>query len=416
MLVKGYKKITILVVLIFSIFANGFHISTVHAADPGTAQKLQTAIDSASTYVNNNQVDNNPYADWNAVALKKAGKSISSYYLNHDQQLVQSNQISSITDYERTTLGVLAAGGNPGNFNGTNLLEHIYNGDANAQINGVLFALIALDSANFDIPSNATWTREKLKNSLVSTQLQDGGWPGYYGTSDIDTTAMVLTALAPYESDAVMKKAIDSGLSFIQTNKSKIDNSSTASQVIIALSALGIDANSEPYVNNGTGLVDLLFTFQISDGGFTWKYVKDGGWSDSSDPFSTDQAFRGLVAYQLYLNKKGSLYNLPIYTNNSPVSTSNTQVETSGIQPTQQPTQHPTQAVQPNNSGGDQVQTVSTNNKTSTTNSTNNNGNTVQSGQLLPNTATNTENIIFTGFLLLITGVTLYYFNRRREA
>lgn len=57
-------------------------------------------------------------------------------------------------------MGALAAGEDPTNIEGYNLVQAIYNGNVTKQgLNGVAYALIALDSANFEVPSSAKWTR-----------------------------------------------------------------------------------------------------------------------------------------------------------------------------------------------------------------------------------------------------------------
>jgi LPXTG-motif cell wall-anchored protein len=343
------------------------------AVKPISVLKIQESIDSASKYVLKNQV-----GDWEAIALHKAGKQLPSSYLQdvNEQILKRKGKFNKITDYERYTLGILAAGGNPTNVAGYNLVASIYNGDVTKQgLNGVFYGLIALDSANFEIPENAKWTREKLVSHLIEKQNQDNGW-SWDGskTSDIDTTAMVLTSLAPYKDQANVKIAIDAAVQYLssQYQTGKINNSSTASQVVIGLSALGIDSNSKLFTKDSASLIAYLLSFQNKDGGFDWQ----GG--DLSDVFSTGQTLQAIVAYQLQQNGKGSLYELSLQSNNTGQTQPGKGTESDS---------------------GEKISDESH-----------------QDGLPLPNTATNSYNYLLVGILLLLIGAALFMLDKRKKA
>ncbi|SFB13490.1 LPXTG-motif cell wall anchor domain-containing protein [Bacillus sp. cl95] len=321
----------------------------------------------------------NPIGDWEAIALKQAGKEIPTTYLETLKKLIKdkNGRFSRITDYERYTLGILAAGGNPTNIEGFNLVKSIYEGNVTKQgLNGVAYGLIALDSTNFEVPQTAKWTKLKLITELLNKQNADGGW-SWDGsvTSDSDTTSMVLTALAPHKEETGIQASIDKGTVFLadQFTAGKIDNSSTASQIVIALSALGLDANETKYTKaDGTSVMEYLLSFQNADGGFDWQ----GG--DVSDTFSTSQGIQAVVAYQLMLNGKGSLYNLPL-------SLVKNETVTPAPKPVEQPQKHTDKAA------GDKA------------------------GHRLPNTATNDYNVLAFGILLMMIGV-FYFTIQRRKA
>jgi LPXTG-motif cell wall-anchored protein len=333
---------------------------TAEPAKTGTATKemIQKALNGTSQYVLKNQV-----TDWEAIALKQAGKSIPLIYLENAKKLVKekNGHFSKITDTERHVLGILAAGADPTTIEGYNLVKSIYNGNVTKQgLNGVAYALIALDSANFQVPNSAIWTRQKLENQLLEKQNKDGGWTWEGSTtSDPDTTAMVLTALAPYKNQVNVKTKVNSAVQFLSKKflDGKIDNSSTAAQVVIALSALNIDANGALFTKENSSLMNFLLSFQNTDGGFDWQ----GG--DKSDIFSTEQGVQALAAYKLKLEGKGSLYHLP-------------------LQVTQQQ-----QVVKKPAS---------------------------QQGHPLPNTATNSLNLLTIGMLLVLIGFIFYAMQKKR--
>ncbi len=332
--------------------------------------ELQKAIDRATDYTLKNQV-----GEWDVIALKQAGKTIPATYLANTTQQIAEKQgkFSRITDTERYLLGVLAAGGDPTNVSGYNLVELVYNGNVAKQgLNGVAYALIALDSAQFPVPDTAQWTREKLISQLLEKQNADGGW-AWDGstTSDVDSSAMILAALAPYKDRKDAKAKIDAAVQYLskQYLAGKINNSSSAAQTVIALSSLGIDANGTLFAKDGTSLPKYLLSFQNTDGGFDWQ----GG--DKSDSFSTSQPFEALVAYQLMRNGKGLLYHLPLAASNPAVKTA------------------PASAAQatPITKAQDK-----------------------QEGYALPDTATNAGNLILIGIGLMLIGA-VYYIGRLRK-
>jgi LPXTG-motif cell wall-anchored protein len=336
---------------------------------------IKKAIDSASQYVTKQKI-----GDWEAISLKQLGKPIPAGYLESVKQTVKDKQgkFHSITDAERYTMGILAAGGDPTNIVGYNLVGAIYNGDVTKQgLNGVAYALIALDSATFKVPDTAVWTREKLVKQLLDKQNKDGGWTWDITstTSDLDTTAMVLTALAPYKNQTGAKASVESAIKYItaQFAASKINNSSTAAQIIIALSALGIDANSTQFAVNNMSLVQYLLNFQNNSGVAS---LRGGfGYTDTnSDPFSTAFGIQALAAYNLFKEGKGSLYTLPLAQQKTETN------PTKNVQPSTQPAKE------------------------------------TNAGHLLPDTATNSFNLVIFGLIILLLGMALFIVRNQRKA
>ncbi|MFJ5712910.1 DUF4430 domain-containing protein [Neobacillus sp. NPDC093127] len=338
---------------------------------------LQAAVDAVSQYVLKSQI-----GEWEAVALKQAGKTIPASYLEAVKALVKEREgkFTRITDTERYVLGILAAGGDPTNIEGYDLVQAIYNGNVTKQgLIGVSYALIALDSAEFSVPADALWTQDKLVNYLAERQNADGGWAwDESATSDIDTTAMIVTALAPYRNQAGIKEKVDASIEYLaaQYKAAKIDNSSTAAQVIIALSALGMDANASLFASDNSSLFQYFLSFQNADGGFDWQ----GG--DVSDVFTTSQAFQALVAYQLFAQGKGSLYHLPLVAEQTP------DVES--------PEAESPQVEEPSIEKEKPEETVK--------------------GHTLPNTAANMYNLLALGLFLMMAGSVIYMKQRKRKS
>ncbi|KAA0550310.1 DUF4430 domain-containing protein [Bacillus sp. BGMRC 2118] len=373
---------------------------------PVSLEEVQNSVDSVTSYILANNL-----GEWEAISLRQAGKTIPASYLENIKKVIKEKQgkFNKATDTQRYTLGILAAGGNPLNIEGYNLIEAIYNGDLTKQgLNGVAYGLIALDSANFEVPQSAKWTREKLVNHLIENQNTDGGWSwDGSSTSDLDTTGMVLSALAHYNEQPNVKEPIENAVSYLSTQykAGKINNSSTAAQIVIGLSALGIDSAGASFTmdqatannvstqatSNVDNLISYLLSFQNSDGGFDWQ----GG--DTSDSFSTAQGVQGLVAYQLFLQGKGSLYNLQINGEN-PETDDGTLPGENPTSPVEQPTSPLEQPTTKDDTAGNKSNTIN------------------ETGKKLPNTATNSYTYLLAGVLLLFLGLVIHFVNRRNNA
>ncbi|RDU36863.1 hypothetical protein DRW41_09160 [Neobacillus piezotolerans] len=335
------------------------------------ADRVASDLNGTIAYVSKNK----QLGEWEAIALKQAGKPIPDAYLKEVAKKVadRKGQFRNITDYERYTLGILAAGGNPENFGGYNLVKGIYTGDFSRQgLNGAAYGLIALDSADFFIPADAKWTPEKLKAHLVANQGGDGGWAlDSQAGSDPDTTSMVLTALSPYKDEPAVKPAIDKALEYLKNlfASGKVDSSPATAQAVIALSALGLDANSGIITADGKTLLGYLASFRHGDGGFAWKV------GDEPDALSTAQGVQALVAYQLYKDEKGSLYKFAL----DPSAGANPAIENKDSEKGQ---------------GG----TVK------------------EEGHRLPDTATNVYSLLALGIALLASGGIMWSVARRKRA
>jgi hypothetical protein len=259
--------------------------------------------------------------NWPHIGLGRLGlyDGLDDYLSETEKYISQEWQSASrkVTNLERIVLTVGAAKGNPRDFGGRDLIAEICNfPDIEAQgLNGPVFALIALDSGNYEIPVAAKWTREKLLDIILSRQLPDGGFSlnGSGGRAP-DITAMTLQALAPYNKagrqdvQAVVKKALTalSGLQDAQGGYRSwgTSNSESAAQALIALCSLGIDPDADSrFIKNGHTLTENLLTFRAADGGF--KHVADG----KSNNMASEQALIALASYVRFKDQSTALYD-----------------------------------------------------------------------------------------------------------
>ncbi len=179
-------------------------------------------------------------------------------------------------------------------------------------INGPVWALIALDSNNYQTTDSTI--RQQCIDYLLSKQTPDGGWAMSGSTADPDMTAMTIQALARYTDDSKVKEAVDKGinaLSLLQNDKGGYSswgtvNSESIAQVIVACTALGINPDTdERFVKNGNSTVDALLTFYDSDSKM-FKHTAD----TAGNAMATDQSIYALAAYNRYINGQTSLYDM----------------------------------------------------------------------------------------------------------
>ena len=157
-------------------------------------------------------------------------------------------------------------------------------------------------------------SKRSVKEKVLSLSLDDGGWAVTGKVSDVDVTAMAITALSPfYPEDPVVKQAIDRALELLSDRQQPegdfasygISNPESTAQVLIALCSLGIDwRQDERFIQNGNTLLDGIARYELEDGSYTHQL---GGESNRN---ATVQVFCAMVAARHYEMGKGSLYLL----------------------------------------------------------------------------------------------------------
>lgn len=160
------------------------------------------------------------------------------------------------------------------------------------------------------------WTADggytEYSRLILARQNPDGGWSLGGGASDPDLTAMALQALAKYRSRTDVSAAVDAGLSCLsqlqQENGAFLswdaESSEAVSQVLVALTELGLSPDDARFVKNGQTLEDVLLRFAQSDGSFA--HTPDG----RGDLLASTQAFYALAAVQRAREGKTTLYDM----------------------------------------------------------------------------------------------------------
>ncbi|WFD10708.1 PQQ-binding-like beta-propeller repeat protein [Tepidibacter hydrothermalis] len=262
--------------------------------------EIKEAIRKTSTYLQRKPGT----SDWAAVALNSVDEDISQNYLKKLEQEIKEDGVGNlVTDYERTALAVVSAGGDPTNFADIDLIDEIVNyKDFSQGINAAVWGLIAVDGCNAVIDNNAKYDREYLVDYILNNMSGDGWAFGGGSTPDADMTGMGLYALAPYKDDPKVKEAGEIALKWLSENQLSNGtfgswgsvNSESCSQAVIGITSWGIDPQGSEFTKSGGNAVTGLLNYQVENGMF--KHI------DSPDPgMATHQGLQALGALKEYM-------------------------------------------------------------------------------------------------------------------
>lgn len=224
-----------------------------------------------------------------------------------------------ITDNERIVLALTAIGKDPANVGGENLLKALQNKDimkvtdtSNTDINGLVMGLLALNSRNYT--SDTSW----LVQAVLEQQNKDGSWRASADTKpvgDVDMTAMALQALAPYYKDGgneTVNTAVEKALNWLSGKyRSGYDSSESCAQVVIALSALNLDANTDARFTKTVegktlSVLGNLLQYRVAEnGGFKHQFA-----DKAVNEMATEQALCAMAAYARFTEKANALYDM----------------------------------------------------------------------------------------------------------
>lgn len=276
------------------------------------------------------------FGEWAVLGLVRAGVELSDAYIQayYDKVVayVKANIGSDgilrkpddkntpvITDNERIILALTAIGKDPANVGGENLLKALQNKDimkvtdtSNTDINGLIMGLLALNSRNYT--SDTSW----LVQAVLAQQNEDGSWRASADTKsvgDVDMTAMALQALAPYYKDGgneTVNTAVERALNWLSGKyQSGYDSSESCAQVVIALSALNLDANTDARFTKTVegktlSVLGNLLQYRVAEnGGFKHQFA-----DKAVNEMATEQALCAMAAYARFTEKANALYDM----------------------------------------------------------------------------------------------------------
>jgi prenyltransferase beta subunit len=312
--------------------------ANIFAAEPNLKWDMDKAIEDTGKYLLKT-VKAPTYGavggDWTVLALARSGLKLpdnyaDNYYRNIERILIDKGgelHRNKYSEYSRVILSLTAIGKEPSDIAGFNMLARLSDIDniKKQGINGPIYALIALDSLSYEVPESsdaATQTdRDLLIKSILERELPGGGFNLSGSSADADVSSAVLQAFSNYQHRVDVKDATERCLSFLSSVQAKKggfsglttggeENAESVAQVIIALTALGIDpATDTRFIKiDSDGIeynpLDALMGFRNEDG--SYRHIEGG----ETDIMATEQAMMAVVSYQRMIGEEKPLFNM----------------------------------------------------------------------------------------------------------
>lgn len=303
---------------------------------------VESKIKNTAKYMENtvtNPLVGSVGGEWNILGLARSNTKVADsyyekYYKNLEKTLIEKDgklHRVKYTEYSRVILALSSIGKDIKNVAGYDLTVPLADFDTLIKqgINGPIFALIAFDSKNYEIPIieefKTQTTRDILIDYILNREIAGGGWALAESASiaDSDITGMAIQSLTPYYDRPQVKQAVDRAISHLSkiqesngaySNGSSVNLESTA-QVILALSGMGIDPhNDKRFIKNGNSAIEGLLDFSITSGGF--YHIKANGTDTGgakpgqADGMATEQGMYAMVAYDRFTKDQNRLYDM----------------------------------------------------------------------------------------------------------
>ncbi len=258
--------------------------------------------------------------EWAVLGLARSGVDIPdeyfrTYYNNAEKYIRNCNGIldeRKYTEYSRVVIALSSIGADATNIAGYNLITPLLDFEKTVWqgLNGPIWALIALDSADYQ----DSQIRSKYISYLLEHELSGGGWAlsETQKTPDADITAMAITALSRYRDNQNVASAINRALDRLSAMQNKnggftsydSGNAESCAQALVAISSMGIPYTDPMFVKNGKTLLDSLLSFYTDEKGFS--HTKGG----EINLMSTEQALYALAAVKRASNNESSLFDM----------------------------------------------------------------------------------------------------------
>ena len=246
-------------------------------------------------------------SEWYAIGLSAyyGGLDLSGYGSTLSSYL-SKNTISSPVSRQRCALALIACKMQNDPFVFATAKDSVGN-------LGIMSYIFGLELSNNG--AAVSISKDDIISELLSLKNSDGGWSVSSGNSDVDVTAMALTALAPHKGEQRVSSAVNDGLSFLSSKQLSsggfssygTESTESSAQVIVALTAISINPKTDSrFLKNGNSVFSALSKFRLSDGSFCHAM---GG---SSNGTATVQAFYSLVALWRYEHGLPSLFDLSV--------------------------------------------------------------------------------------------------------
>ncbi len=291
-------------------------------ANAAEEDAVQTVLTATGDYMDSlgAPVAGSTGGEWMVLGFARSGRDVASSYYDSVVSLVQEKMdengrlhATKCTINCRYIIALTAIGKDVTDVGGCDLLRGLNDLGyiKKTGVTGAIWTLLAFDSGNYPMPDGID--RATLVDTILGFETPSGGWANSGSKPDPDVTAMALQALAPYRDQEAVTASIDRALDVLsQMQNTDGDfvgdygaSSESNAQVVVALSALGIDANTDSrFVKNGISAIDALLRFALDDGGF--RHILSG----KRDGIATEQGYYALVAYTRFKAGQTPLYDM----------------------------------------------------------------------------------------------------------
>ncbi len=180
-----------------------------------------------------------------------------------------------------------------------------------------IWMLFAGEQKTYELTAEqVTSAIDKIEQNMNEDGLLFGSYAGQVYT-DIDSTGWALAAIAPFTRDeadtfgvkektTLMSEKMIAALSTNQGENGSYGNTYTDASVICGLCGYGINPESdERFIKGETSLAAAIMSYLNTDKtGFT------SGYSTDTDSWATEQAFRALLAIEMYINGDCAPFNI----------------------------------------------------------------------------------------------------------
>ena len=283
---------------------------------------LSNGADSVQEWIDGSLSENaGMSSEWYILSLCQSTDSDFTKYESALISYLESHKISASSTKQKYALCLAGIGSTNG------YISHVMETTVGEQ--GIMSYIYGLHLLNNGYKSKHT--EKGIIDTVISSRNADGGWSLTGDVSDVDITAMAVQALAPHYADESVKACVNKALDTLSEKQLPdgdfqsygVSNPESVAQVIVALSALGIDGETDArFIKNGNTLFDGMNKYRLPDGSFCHKA---GG---SSSAAATSQVLYSAVAYTRMCEGKAPLYILdkcdpenvspaPIYDNGS---------------------------------------------------------------------------------------------------
>ena len=290
---------------------------TEKAVEEALEKELEKAIKNTRNYIIEN-VTNPTFGsvggEWGILGLARSNAGIPEKYRElylkniHNVLIEQKGILTHVkyTEYSRLILALTALGEDVSQVEGYNLISYLADLDnvVKQGVNGPAFALLALDSKSYQLPQSAVAevsknggtvaNREALVDYLLFRGPQEG---------DVDRTAMMLQALAPYRDDSRVRTFAEEAFKILSDQENPDGTFSLAGEDTIESSIQALIAK-ERWGQDVTKNLNAIMEYQLPDGSF--EHIKGQG----VDLMATEQALYAMVNHQRNLVGKTDIYDM----------------------------------------------------------------------------------------------------------